>query len=293
MSDRNPWLGAALALLCALAFSCTSTSAVLSFRNGGNDIAVISVRFIGAAILLFGILKIMGVSLAMPRRERLYALALGGVLGVQSFCLYASFERIPVGLTMSIFYIYPILVGLVVGLTGGEKIKGALWIALVIAFAGLMLVFNASGEELTTAGAVYAGLAAIGWVALTIISARALSGADARAVTFYMQLTALLLFVVVALFTGDIVIPSGAVGIGAFIALPIFYAIAITTFFAALTIIGSVRTSLIMNFEPVATITLGYLVLNQVLTGLQLLGAGLVVAALFALRWEGLKPQTD
>ncbi len=55
-------------------------------------------------------------------------------------------------------------------------------------------------------------------------------------------------------------------------------------FFTATQIIGPVRTSLLMNFEAVFAIILGYLVLGQTLTPPQLAGAAIVIAALFVAR---------
>ena len=51
--------------------------------------------------------------------------------------------------------------------------------------------------------------------------------------------------------------------------------------------VGSVRAALFMNFEPVASIFVGFLVLGQVLGALQILGAALVVCAIVAVRWVG------
>ena len=59
---------------------------------------------------------------------------------------------------------------------------------------------------------------------------------------------------------------------------------AMATFFTATQIIGSVRTSLLMNFEAVSAILLGYLILGQTLTPMQLIGAAIVIAALFVAR---------
>ena len=41
-----------------------------------------------------------------------------------------------------------------------------------------------------------------------------------------------------------------------------------------------------MNVEPISTIALGFFVLGQVLTPLQLAGAALVISAIFALKWD-------
>ena len=66
--------------------------------------------------------------------------------------------------------------------------------------------------------------------------------------------------------------------------IPFLYGAAMAAFFTATQIIGSVRTSLMMNFEAVSAIILGYLVLGQTLTSLQLAGAAIVIAALFVAR---------
>ena len=89
--------------------------------------------------------------------------------------------------------------------------------------------------------------------------------------------------------TGDVSFPRTTGGWIAYAVMPVFYTIAVTAFFAAVAVIGSVRASLFMNFEPIATITIGFLVLDQVLTGQQLLGASLVVGAIVAMRWDGVR----
>ena len=61
---------------------------------------------------------------------------------------------------------------------------------------------------------------------------------------------------------------------------------AITAFFGAVAKIGSIRASLIMNVEPITTISLGFVVLGQVLTAWQLAGAALVIGAILALKWD-------
>jgi drug/metabolite transporter (DMT)-like permease len=87
--------------------------------------------------------------------------------------------------------------------------------------------------------------------------------------------------------TWDIALPETAKGWAGFAALPVFYTIAVTAFFAAISAIGPVRASLFMNIEPVVTIFFGFVVLGQVLTTYQMAGAALVIVAIVAVRWEG------
>jgi drug/metabolite transporter (DMT)-like permease len=216
-------------------------------------------------------------------------LGLGVVLAAQSFFLYSAFELIPIGLTMVIFYIYPLMVAMVESFTGHEKISKTVWGALIFAFIGLVLVFNVTGAGLNVVGATYAVIAGLGWGVLTILSSRVMKGGDARAVTLHMQFGASIAYLLICLVTLDVALPNTPRGWTGFIALPIVYTIAVTAFFAAVSAIGSVRASLFMNIEPVVTISLGFVILGQVLTFTQMLGAAFVVSAIVAVRWEGFR----
>ncbi len=286
MLDRRLLAGAGFALLASAGFSALTVAAVLSYRDGVNSLGAVIVRFPGAIIVLIVILLVSGVSMRLARRDMLICWGLGVLVGAQSYALYKSFEVIPVGLTMIIFYVYPLIVGVVAGLTGLDRMSRALAVALVTAFAGLVLVFNVSGTDLSGAGALYAFLSALFWAAMTLLSVRVMRDCDPRAVSLHMQVSAATIFFVIWLVGGGVTLPSSIFGWASFMAMPVCYAIAITAFFASVAMIGSVRASLFMNVEPILTITLGFLVLGQVLTPLQLAGAALVISAIFALKWD-------
>lgn len=292
-SARRHWLGIGLILLSAVCFSATSASAVIAYQGSANPIAVITVRFLGGIVLLALLLKFTGAPLVLPARDRWMALALGVLLAGQSFFLYSSFELIPVGLTMIIFYVYPLMVAMVESFIGHEKLSRAVWGALVFAFIGLVLVLNVTGEGMDMLGAVYAVIAGLGWGVLTILSSRVMKGGDARSVTLHMQIGALIIYLLICLVTLDVALPDTSRGWAGFLALPVVYTIAITAFFAAVSVIGSVRASLFMNIEPVVTICFGFVLLGQVLTLPQMLGAAFVISAIIAVRWEGVRKAAD
>jgi drug/metabolite transporter (DMT)-like permease len=281
------WLaGAGCAFLAALGFSALTIAAVLAYRGGANPLAAVIIRFPGAIIVLAVFLMASGISMRLSRGDLLICWGLGTLVGAQSYTLYKSFELIPVGLTMIIFYIYPLITGIVAGLTGIDRMSRALSIALVTAFAGLVLVFNVSGADLSIEGAVYALLSALFWCAMTLLSLRVMRDCDARVVSFHMQISAASIFIVIWMFSGGVALPTGAFAWLAFLSMPIFYAIAITAYFASVSLIGSVRAAMFMNVEPIITISLGFVVLGQVLTLPQLAGAALVFGAIFALKWD-------
>lgn len=280
------WLGIGLALLAALGFSGTTISAMFAYEGGANPLAVITVRFVIGTTLLVLLLAFTGVKLRLPRRDRAIALAMGLFLAAQSYFLYASFERIPVGLTMVIFYVYPLMVALTECFVCRQRFSPLLWVALVTAFLGLVMVFNLTGEGLEMQGAIYAVLAGLGWGVLTLVGARVIRG-DSRPVTLHMQFSAAVTYLLICLVSGDVVLPTATGGWIAFLSMPFTYVVAVTAFFAAVGVIGSVRAPLVMHSEPVMTITGGFIFLSQVLAPMQLVGAAFVVAAIFAVRVGG------
>lgn len=297
MTLRPIWVGAGFVTLSSLSFAATTVSAVIAYDGGANPVTVIAVRFVGAVCVLALLLAATRAPLMLPPRERLIALGLGALLAVQSYFLYTSFNLIPAALTMVIFYIYPLLVGVGAALMGQERMGWPLAAGLAVAFAGLILVFNVTGEGmnaqgLDTRGAVYAVIAAFAWATIGLLSARLLNARlpgnrDSRQVTLHIQFAAAAIYVVVLLAGGGLELPHTPEGWTGYAGVPMFYAVSITCFFVAVSVIGSVRTSLLMNLEPVATIALAWVVLGQALTGTQLVGAALVVAAVMAARWQG------
>ena len=284
MNRDRVWFGICLVLFAAVVLAATSIAAVISFQGGANPSAIVVIRFFGGVFVLFALLLVSRASAGLSMHDRIIAFAIGAAQAIQSFALYSSLERISVGLTMIIFYVFPLIVGVLASAIGQERLTGRLVTALIIAFLGLVLVFNVTGPGPDLAGALFAGLAAIGWTIVVVFGTQLASGGDARAVTLHIQLSALILFSLSLVVTGEVRFPVSRDGWLALALIPFLYGAAMAAFFTATQIIGSVRTSLMMNFEAVSAIILGYLVLGQTLTSLQLTGAAIVIAALFVAR---------
>ena len=284
MNRDRVWFGVCLVLFAAVVLAATSIAAVISFQGGANPSAIVVIRFFGGVFVLFALLLVSRASAGLSMHDRIIAFAIGAAQAVQSYALYSSLERISVGLTMIIFYVFPLIVGVLASAIGQERVTGRLVTALIIAFLGLVLVFNVTGPGPDLAGALFAGLAAIGWTIVVVFGTQLASGGDARAVTLHIQLSALILFSLSLVVTGEVKFPVSRDGWLALALIPFLYGAAMAAFFTATQIIGSVRTSLMMNFEAVSAIILGYLVLGQTLTPLQLTGAAIVIAALFVAR---------
>src|SRR5690606_40608247 len=105
----------------------------------------VAVRSLGTALFVLVLLRVSRVSLRIPGPTLRRGLLIGVLVSVQSFCLYSAVARIPVALALLAFNTFPIMLGLVSWLAGGERPARRTLIAMPIALAGLALALDIAG----------------------------------------------------------------------------------------------------------------------------------------------------
>jgi drug/metabolite transporter (DMT)-like permease len=234
--------------------------------------------------VLLALLLAWRVPLRLKRRERIASLIIGVLLAGYAFCLYKSFEYIPVALGVLTFYTYPLLIALIAWATGQGRPTPRMAAALAVAFGGLVLALGIAGAGLDIRGILVAGLGGFGFALLLVATGRLFPGGDSRPRTLHMLASASLSYLVVCAVTGHFAWPQTSAGWIGFVASTGFYCVAIVGLFVAAGALGPVKTALILNLEPVSSVVLGFLVLDQRLTPLQLVGVALVVGAILFAR---------
>ncbi len=286
-SPQRPWLAVGVVLLVATSFALNTACAAVAIEAGSTPLTMLTVRASGAAVAIFVFLVAAGHRARLPRGERRAALALGPLIVLYSYGLLAALEFIPLALAVLIFYTYPLITAVVAWLTGQERFSRRTAAALALAFAGLTIALDVAGEGADGRGVALAGFAAVALAALVLGSARLIRGGDSRPATLHMLAAAAATAIVACLVTGDFALPQTQAGWLGFLGAPVFYTMAFIGFFWAMAKAGPVRTSLTMNFEPVASMAFGFLLLGQTLSPLQILGAGLVIAAVLGASVRG------
>ena len=282
MASRPLWLGPCLVVVAAISFAAGTTTAVVAYEAGAAPLSVITTRVTFTMLVVFVLIRATGGKFSLPTRDRAVALVVGLVLAVQSFCHYEAIALLPVAIAILVMYLYPLLVGLISHFLGRERMRPVLGVALAIALVGLFFALEAPGDGLNPFGIVLA-VGAAATFAIVIVANASIIQRTGRSllVTFHMNLSASATFIVLCAVFGEFPLPASREGWIAYSAVPVFYSIGLICFFFAVGVIGAVKSSLIMNFEPVAAIILGFIMLGQVLTWLQLFGAALVVGAIF------------
>ena len=194
------------------------------------------------------------------------------------FTFYKAIELLRVPLAILLFYVYPLLSGVFSALAGLERFNRRTLLFGLVSFAGLAFATGASPDTVSLAGVAYALIAAVLIAAILVVSTRYLSHIEAKGRTFWMMASTSAVLAC-AMFGGDAVeLPRSTTGWWAIATVCILYSVGLVALFTSASRIGPLRTSLIMNVEPIIAIGASWLILGQGLVPAQMFGAALVIA---------------
>lgn len=268
--------GIAAAAAAAVAFGTLAIFAKFGYRADAEVVPLLAGRFWVTSVLLAAFHAATRRPLGVPRGTAVRLLLLGGIgYAAESGLFFAALERAPAGVVSLIFYSYPMLTTLLAWATGLERLRAPTIVALALGSGGIALIFGVPSGGL--AGPLLA-LAAAAAVGVFMVTAQVVvrGVAPAAAATWTAAGAAIVL-------SGACLAGAGGLPAAALPAaggLGLATAVAFLLMYTAIARIGSTRTSVAAMLEPVTTLALAALVLDERLTARVLLGAALVVAAL-------------
>jgi len=285
------WLGIVLLMLIATTFGANHIAARIAFDHGANVTTGVAFRSTGTAAFLLVLLVFQGVPIRQSGSMLLKTTLIGLLLTVQSYCIYSSVARIPVALALLAFNTYPILLSLISWLSGGERPSSRSLVAMPVALAGLAIaldVWGKSGDFAGRWGEIGAGVlwatgAAVSFAAVLFLTTKWLHDMDGRLRSFLTTSVIAVVILAYGAATGDFRVATDATGWIATAALTIFYGTAITSMFVLLPRLGAVNNAVVLNFEPIALLGLGWVILDQKVAPIQVFGAFIVVGAIMVL----------
>lgn len=295
----SPLSAAALVALSAASFGAMAVFARHAYAAGVDLYGVLLPRFLIAALVLWGVLRVMGAPL--PSRRRVPGLALMGAGYVaQSFCFFAALNYIPAGMVALLLYLYPLFVVLLSWAVGHEGLGPRKLLALAVCSIGTAMTLGwtdlGAQPSLDWRGVALA-IGAAGIYAIYIVGgSRATRGVEPLAATAtILSSSALLLALIVGarLALGEpVAFAQGLGGWSAVLAIALVSTVVAVLFFVVgLRHLGSSKTALISTLEPVVTVALAAVFLGEHLGGWQLAGGALVLTGALMLALEPAMPQ--
>ena len=269
-------------IVCALVTACglgaITTQAKIFYTDGGNALTLMLARFV-MSTLVFGLLLLLRQGeFRVNRAQRLPLVMVGLIWSGAMICYLLAVETISVSLAVLILYAYPLLVLAYSMFRRLLEPSFALVTLFCAAFIGLYLALSGSEVILDMTGLLFAGLASCGAAFTFICGARVAPAMSPLLMTFWVNALGLLL--ILPLMPGNFAWPTASAGLFALTLATAFYLVAILSQFEALARLPAARAAFLLNLEPVVSIVLARLVLNETLSLVQLSGIILVISVI-------------
>jgi len=273
------------ALVTACGLGAITTQAKIFYSDGGNALTLMLARFAVSTIVFGLLLLIRRDSFRVAASNRIALTALGIVWSGAMICYLMAVETISVSLAVLILYFYPLLVLAYAIFTRHLKPSAGLITLFCAAFIGLYITLSGSEMTLNVNGILFASLASCGAAFTFICGARVAPSMSPLLMTFWINALGLLL--ILPMMIDKLVFPAASAGTIALSLTTVFYLVAILSQFEALARLPAARAAFLLNLEPVVSILLAQLVLNETLSNVQLSGVILVISVvILSLRFK-------
>lgn len=142
-------------------FSQLPPAAVTTLRLWAAALILVAIGWRGAARAVADLIS------RRAWRDTAATASFGIALGVMNFAIYQAFERIPLGVAVTIEFLGPLAVA-VAGARGARRMAGLAWAGL--AACGVLLLGQGSRGHLDLAGVAFALVSAAGWAGYIVLS---------------------------------------------------------------------------------------------------------------------------
>jgi inner membrane transporter RhtA len=203
------------------------------------------------------------------------AIALYGVaLGAMNLMFYMSLRTLPFGLAVAIEFAGP----LAVAIWSSRRVVDFAWVVLAMAGLGLLLPLGLNGSTLDPVGVAYALGAAVFWAMYIVFGKRAEHLHAGHSVSLGLLVAALVVVPVGVAHAGAALLSPAVLLIGVAVA-AVSSAIPISLEMMALKRLPRGAFGIMISMEPAVAAVLAFALLGEVLSPVQWLAIGCIVAA--------------
>lgn len=272
-------VGVVMVLLAAVGFGTLAIFGKFAEDAGLNTTTLLAFRFlIGTAALWVG-LAAVGRARLLTGRDLRVALSLGVLYAAFSGFFFWALLYIPAGIAGVLFFTYPAGVYLLSVTFLDETISGRKLVALVCAFAGVALVAGGDPTGIDLVGVVLVLVAAVGYAGYITGNRAAVGSIDADVLAGTALVATTVSTLAFGAVSGRLVVPTGVDQWVPVLGTAVLGTAApLLLYVSGLDRIEASRAAITSSLEPVVTVVLGILVLDEAFT-LSLVAGGLLVLA--------------
>lgn len=285
---------AALFIVVASA-ACFATLAVLTrlaYAQGGEPLPLLAWRFAIASLVLGGFLALRSPATLRPHPgdlKRITALSLTGY-GSASVCFFFALQFASASVVTVMLYAYPAMVAVADAVIRKQRIGALRSWALALTFVGCALAAGVLEAEVAVKplGVALGLAAAAGYSVFILVSERMSHRPRLVVMTYTFGISALGIAAVTLLVGGSLSPVGWSSGLWSMLALIVLFPTlaAVLLFLRGVRELGASRAALVSTLEPVFTIALAAVVLDESLTLVQSAGVALVIAGIMLAEWN-------
>lgn len=267
--------------LSAIIFGLMPLLTKIIIARGATSLTIAFFRVFYVTIVLFFVLKIKKIDLYLEKRDLLSAM-LTSIFGsgLTIIILNESYNYVDTGIATSLHFLYPLFVAILCCFFYGEKIKKKQILSLSFALVGIICFMSkGNGSLFGYFLAIASGLTYAFY--LVKMDKTGLVKMNALKLSFYLALFTTIEIFTMNLFMQDVVFKMDAIAYGLLLVLALSSSFLATVLpQKGVLLLGSTRASFICLLEPVTSMIVGILWLNEALTFNKGLGGLAIIISL-------------
>lgn len=252
--------------LSAIIFGLMPLLTKIIIARGATSLTIAFFRVFYVTVVLFFVLKIKKIDLRLEKRDFLSAI-LTSIFGsgLTIIILNESYNYVDTGIATSLHFLYPLFVAILCCFFYGEKIKKKQIISLSFALVGIICFMSkGNGSLFGYFLAIASGLTYAFY--LVKMDKTGLVKMNALKLSFYLALFTTIEIFTMNLFMQDVVFKMDAIAYGLLLVLALSSSFLATVLLQkGVLLLGSTRASFICLLEPVTSMIMGILWLNEAL----------------------------
>ena len=281
MNKRSLRLGYFYIILSAVLFGCMPLMANHIYADGVNAMTLVFFRNAVSLPFLAGLAFLKKETFAVSPKTVL-PVAVIGIFGcaLTPFLLFSSYNYINGGTATVFHFVYPAIVLLLGIVFLRNKIGGGSLVAIILCLVGIALFYNPE-ESINLEGSILALSSGVTYAIYIFLLGRFdRRGMGGYVFAFFVAAASALSLLAVCLVSGGLSMPKT---LGGYLLCIIFALLinvgAVVLFQSGTFIIGGEKASILSTFEPITSLVVGFVALNEEIGILSIIGSVLVLSA--------------
>lgn len=278
--------GCRFIILSGIIYGAMPLAAKLVYAGGSNPISLVLYRNLLCIPILFFIIRVnnsIDLQLTKDECKNIFKLAtLGGI--ITPILLYSSYNYITSGVATTIHFIYPVIVFIIGVVYYKETINLIRVGCVILCFIGIMMFYIPFSSN-NFLGLILSFLSGLTYaIYITFLDKSGLKKMNPIKLTFFICTCNSIILIMFTWITKTLIITISPLGwVVALLLSIVINFVAIIPFQIGVSLIGPQRASILSTFEPITSIIIAFLVLNESLSFTSIFGTIIVLFSVVVL----------